>query len=138
MNKTLQAALFIGAVDLISRGLDYVLGSPSNGTNLEFDDELTLTWGLACLVSAFIILAGVLSKNFTIAILGSLSAFAVYTVLGFTVLDDTIFTSPPDDWRLVSSHWCKGAMFALFATSLAFRHGVLNILKRRKEIRGEL
>ena len=138
MNKTLQAALVIGAVDLISRGLDYVLGSPTNGTNLEFSENLTLTWGVACLVSAFIIFAGILFRNFTIAILGSLSAFAVYTVLGFTVLDDTIFISPPDDWRLISSHWCKGAMFLLFATSLAFRHGVINILKRRKEIRGEL
>lgn len=138
MNKTLQAALFIGAVDLVSRGLDYTLGSPVNGTNLEFSDDLTLTWGVACLVSAFIIFAGVLFKNFTIAILGSLSAFAVYTVLGFTILDDTIFAHPPDDWRLLTSHWCKGAMFLLFATSLAFRHGVINILKRRKEIRGEL
>ena len=138
MNKTLQAALVIGAVDLISRGLDYVLGSPANGTNLEFSENLTLTWGVACLVSAFIICVGVLFKNFKIAILGSLSAFAVYTVLGFTILDDTIFMHPPDDWRLISSHWCKGAMFALFATSLAFRHGVINILERRKEIRGEL
>src|SRR5699024_12022762 len=77
MNKTLQAALVIGAVDLISRGLDYVLGSPANGTNLEFSEDLTLTWGVACLVSAFIICLGVLFKNFKIAILGSLSAFAV-------------------------------------------------------------
>lgn len=138
MNKTLQAALVIGAVDLISRGLDYVLGSPANGTNLEFSENLTLTWGVACLVSAFIICVGVLFKNFKIAILGSLSAFAVYAVLGFTILEDTIFSHPPDDWRLISSHWCKGALFALFATSLAFRHGVITILKRRKEIRGEL
>ena len=136
MNKTLQAALVIGAVDLVSRGMDYVLGSPANGTNLEFSENLTLTWGVACLVSAFIICVGVLFKNFKIAILGSLSAFAVYAVLGFTILEDTIFLSPPDDWRLISSHWSKGAMFALFATSLAFRHGVLDILERRKEIRG--
>ena len=94
MNKTLQAALVIGAVDLISRGLDYVLGSPANGTNLEFSENLTLTWGVACLVSAFIICAGVLFKNFKIAILGSLSAFAVYAVLGFTILEDTIFMHP--------------------------------------------
>lgn len=138
MNKTLQAALFIGAVDLASRGLDYILGSPQNGSHLELSGDLTLTWGLACLVSAFIIFAGILFRNFTIAILGSLSAFAIYAVLGFTILEDTIFAAPPDDWRLVTNHWCKGAMFALFATSLAFRHGVINILKRRKEIRGEL
>lgn len=138
MNKTLQAALFIGAIDLVSRGLDYVLGSPSNGTNLEFADDLTATWGVACLVSAFIIFVGLLFKNFQTAILGSLSAFAVYAVLGFTILEDTIFMHPPDDWRLISSHWCKGAMFLLFATSLAFRHGVIHILERRKEIRGEL
>lgn len=138
MNKTLQAALFIGAFDLISRGLDYALGSPSNGTNLEFADELTLTWGLACLVSALIIFSGLLLKSFKVAILGSLSAFAIYAVLGITILQDTIFIYPPDDWRLVTSHWCKGAMFLLFATSLAFRHGVLDILARRGEIRGEL
>lgn len=138
MNRTLQAALFIGAIDLVSRGLDYILGSPQNGSNLEFSGDLTLTWGLACLVSAIIIFAGVLFRNFTIAILGSLSAFAIYAVLGFTILEDTIFAAPPDDWRLVTNHWCKGALFALFATSLAFRHGVINILKRRKEIRGEL
>ena len=48
MNKTLQAALFIGAVDLVSRGLDYILGSPQNGSHLEFSGDLTLTWGLAC------------------------------------------------------------------------------------------
>lgn len=136
MNKTLQAALVIGAVDLISRGTDYVLGSPTDGTSLEFPNEMTLTWGLACLVSAFIIFAGVLFKNFKVVILGSLSAFAVYAVLGFTVLEDTVFLHPPDDWRLVTSHWCKGAMFLLFATSLAFRHGVLDILARRREIRG--
>lgn len=136
MNKTLQAALFIGAVDLVSRGSDYALGSPANGTNLEFSDDLTLTWGLACLVSASIIFSGILLKSFKVAIFGSLSAFAVYAVLGFTILEDTIFLQPPDDWRLVMSHWCKGALFLLFATSLAFRHGVLDILARRRGNRG--
>lgn len=135
MNKTLRVALFIGAVDLLARGTDYLLGSPSRGTSIEFADNMPMYWGIACVVSAFVIFVGVASKNFRVAILGSLLAFSVYTIFGYSILESTIFSHPPDDWRLISSHWCKAAMFLLFAVSLAFRHGVLRILRRRKERR---
>lgn len=136
MNKTLRAALGIGAVDLLARGTDYLLGSPNQGTSIEFAENMPMYWGIACVVSAFIIVVGVISRNFRIGILGSLLAFSVYTMFGYSILEDTLFSHPPDDWRLIANHWCKAAMFLLFATSLAFRHGVIRILKRRKEGRG--
>lgn len=136
MNKTLRAVLFIGAVDLLARGTDYLLGSPNQGTNMVFANNMPTYWGFACVVSAFVIFVGVASRNFRVCILGCLLSFSVYTIFGYSLFESTILNHPPDDWRLISSHWTKAALFLILAVSLVFRHGVLDILKRRKEDRG--
>lgn len=136
MNKTLRAVLFIGAVELLARGTDYLLGSPNQGSSMVFADNMPMYWGFACVVSAFVIFVGAASRNFRIGILGCLLSFSVYTLFGYSLFESTILNHPPDDWRLISSHWTKAALFLILAVSLAFRHGVLDILKRRKEDRG--
>lgn len=131
MTRTMQLLLLVGALQLVARGTD-LLFSPESGVNaLDMGGAQGAVWGITCLIAAAVVLVGLLLRSPVIAVQGSLIGFAVYGMFAWFVLDNTILTYPPDDWRILASHVAFSAFWLTFAVSISFRHGVHNILARK-------
>lgn len=132
MTRTMQLLLLVGALQLVARGTD-LLFSPESGVNaLDVDGAEGVVWGAACLIAAAVVLVGVLRRSPIIAVQGSLIGFAVYGMFAWLVLDNTVLTHPPDNWRILADHATNSAFWLVFAVSISFRHGVHQILVRKE------
>lgn len=131
MTRTMRLLLLIGALQFVARGTD-LLFSPESGVDaLDIGGAQGTVWGVACLVAAAVVLVGILRRSPIVAVQGSLIGFAVHGMFAWLVLENTILSAPPDDWRILADHATNSAFWIVVAVSISFRHGVHQILVRK-------
>lgn len=131
MTRTMQLLLLVGALQFVARGTDMLFSPESGAIALDLGGAQGAVWGVACLVAAAVVLVGLLRRSPLLAVQGSLIGFAVYGMFAWLVLENTILTSPPDNWRILADHATNSALWLVFAVSISFRHGVHQILVRK-------
>lgn len=131
MTRTMQLLLLIGALQLVARGTDLLFSPESGVAALDVGGAQGSVWGMTCLVAAAVVLVGLLIRSPIVAVQGSLIGFAVYGMFAWLVLESTILTNPPDDWRILADHANNSAFWLVVAVSISFRHGVYQILVRK-------
>lgn len=131
MTRTMQLLLLIGALQLVARGTDLLFSPESGVAALDVGGAQGAVWGITCLVAAAVVLVGLLIRSPIVAVQGSLIGFAIYGMFAWLVLESTILTNPPDDWRILADHANNSAFWLVVAVSISFRHGVYQILVRK-------
>lgn len=131
MTRTMQLLLLVGALQFVARGTDMLFSPESGVAALDLGGAQGTVWGVTCLIAAAVVLLGLLLRSPLIAVQGSLIGFAIHGMFAWLVLEYTIFTSPPDDWRILADHATGSAFWLVVAVSISFRHGVHQILVRK-------
>ena len=131
MTRTMQLLLLVGALQLVARGTDLLFSPESGASALDVGGAQGAVWGITCLVAAAVVLVGLLRRSPLVAVQGSLIGFAIHGMFAWLVLENTILSAPPDDWRILADHATHSALWLVFAVSISFRHGVHQILVRK-------
>lgn len=92
--------------------------------------------GVSAIGTGALLLLALLIQNQKLLVLASLIAFAVFFMYGLESLDTVFIHRPPDNWRLVTDHWCTAAEMLIIAVALSFRLDVSKILSERGGGRG--
>ena len=124
--KELRVIVWLLALQLIARGTDYITGNPDNGHGVFPVNEVSppLMWGIACLVNAVVVMAGLLFRNSLLTRNGAIMCGVTY--LSFAVMvADNVFTLPLDDWRFFTSYLVAGAIWLTVAWWLSVHLAVL-------------
>lgn len=131
MTRTMQLLLLVGALQLVARGTDLLFSPVTGEIARDMGDAQGVVWGVTCLIAAAVVLVGVLRRSPLVAVQGSLIGFAVYAMFSWFVLEYTVLTDPPDNWRILAGHAANSAFWLICAVSVSFRHGVHKILVRK-------
>ena len=131
MTRTMPLLLLVGALQFVARGTDLLFSPESGASALDIGGAQGTVWGVACLVAAAVVLVGLLLRSPIVAVQGSLIGFAIHGMFAWLVLESTILSTPPDDWRILADHATNSAFWIVCAVSISFRHGVHQILVRK-------
>lgn len=134
MTRTLQVVIWLCVIQMLGRGTDLVFSNPyKHSQALDLGGVEELIWGVACLVSAGVVLVGLLFKKSPVLVNGCLMAFATYVMFAWYVVDETMLLWPPDNWRIFLDHACRGALWLVLALCVSFRQGIIRIRARKRE-----
>ena len=131
MTRTLRLITALLALQLFSRGLDYVTGNPNTGIGAFQVESLNppIVWGAVCILAALMVAIGLAMGRNRITRDGAVLTSAVYLVFAIMVTGD-INLSPLDDWRFFTSYLCSSGVWATIAFSLTVR---MAVVANRKE-----
>lgn len=125
MTRTLRAIIACLSAQLFARGLDYATGNPQQGVGAFQVESMNpqLVWGVACMVAAGTVAAGLVGGWISIVRNGALLASAIY--LSFSIMTiGEISWSPPDDWRFSTAYFASACMWSVISVSLSVRMAV--------------
>lgn len=132
MDRVLQAFTVIGVVRLASRGTDWLVDSQNPRFHLnDYGAATVAVWGASCLLAAGFIVLGWALKSEKIFIPACLSGFAVYFMLGVSLVPAIFGDGPPDDWRILVDYWGNAAGWLVIASQVAFRLSVYQLVLRK-------
>lgn len=139
MTRTLQLIIGALAFQLLSRGLDYVLGNPRQGAGAFriSDASPTLVWGAACIIAALIVTIGLLRQCPRVVRAGAIFAAAIYGAFAVMVFDDVYVQGPVDDWRFFTGYLATAFMWAVIAWSLTIRIAVIKNREVTRDTNGD-
>lgn len=131
MTRTLQCIIGALTFQMLSRGLDYILGNPNQGVGAFRVRDVTppVVWGAACIIAALIVAIGLLKQCPRIVRAGAVLAAAIYGAFAVMVFDDVYMQGPVDDWRFFTGYIATAFMWAVIAWSLTIR---IAVIKHRK------
>ncbi|MFS0063619.1 hypothetical protein ACL1G0_06720 [Corynebacterium striatum] len=135
MTRTLQCIIGALAFQMLSRGMDYILGNPKQGVGAfqVRDVSPPIVWGAACIIAALIVTIGLLKQCPRIVRAGAIFAAAIYGAFAVMVFDDVYAQGPVDDWRFFTGYIATAFMWAVIAWSLTIR---IAVIKNREVTRG--
>lgn len=132
MDRVLQAFTVVGVVRLVSRGTDWLADSQNPKLLLsDYGSTTVAVWGASCLFAAAFIVAGWVLKSEKVFIPACLTGFAVYFMLGVSVIPQTFGEFPPDGWRIMVDHWCAAAAWLVIASQVAFKLSVYQLVLKK-------
>lgn len=136
MTRTLRAIIACLAFQLFARGLDYATGNPREGVGAFQVESLNppLVWGLACIVAALMVAAGLMGRWIRIVRDGAILTATIYLSFASMTVDE-ISWSPPDDWRFCTGYLASCAVWSVIAVSLSVR---MAVEKNRRERGGRV
>lgn len=126
MTRTLRLIIAALVFQMASRGTDYVLGDTHSGVGVFEIDGLgpAFAWGVACLVAAAIITAGLISNSDHVVRAGALLTTAIYLAFALMVVDDVFKDGSFDDWRYLTLYLTTAFIWAVIAWALTIRMAV--------------
>lgn len=127
VTKEVNLLLWIVTFQLASRGADYFTGNPRPGVGAFEIGTYTpaLVWGVTCLVTAAVVLVGLVVKSHRVTRNGAVLAMCVYLAFSVMVVDD-VFRDGFDDWRFLTSYLAGAATWGVLAGSLTMNIAVLD------------
>lgn len=132
MTRTLQVFVWLSLVQIAARGADLLWSDPYvREQALDLGGAEAAIWGTACLVSAAVVLVGLLFKRYAVLANGCFMAFATYAMFAWHVMDETVLQVPPDDWRVFADHAVRGLTWLVIGASVSVREGVLRIRREK-------
>lgn len=130
MNKTLRTLVVLLSLVAIVTGVDYVTGNSYHMGRVWGDEYSTpFLWGVACLITATIALAGVATYQPKVLVFAACLGASVYAMFAVQIADIRMFAWPPEDIRLIANHIGTSFIWALIGVATYYRHGV----EKRKE-----
>lgn len=134
MTRTLRIITSILALQLFSRGLDYVTGNPHRGVGAFQVESLNppVVWGAVCIAASLMVAIGLAAGRDRITRDGAVLTSAVYLIFAIMVIED-IHLRPLDDWRFFTGYMCSAGIWATIAFSLTVR---MAVVASRKENNG--
>lgn len=132
MTRTLKLIIAALAFQMASRGLDYLLGDARSGTGVFELDSIgpAFAWGLACVVAAVIVAAGLVTRRDNIVRSGALLASSIYIAFALMVIDNVYVDGVFDDWRYLTLYLSISFIWGVIAWALTVR---MAVTKNRKE-----
>lgn len=131
MTKTLQALVVVCIIRLTARGADLLTGDLHTKVDWDSLSLAPVVWGVSALVVAVMLTVSLLLQNARALVVSCLAAFAVYAMYGVEALDAVMGHHPPDNWRLVTDHWCVALEMLILAVAVSFRHDITKMLKAK-------
>lgn len=132
MTRTLKLIIAALAFQMASRGLDYLLGDPRSGTGVFELDSIgpAFAWGIACVIAALIVAAGLVTRRDNIVRAGALLASSIYIAFALMVMDNVYVDGTFDDWRYLTLYLSIAFIWGVIAWALTVR---MAVTKNRKE-----
>lgn len=132
MTRSLRLVIAALTFQMASRGLDYVTGDTHSGVGVFEIDGLgpAFAWGVACLVAAAVIAAGLVSSSNRVVRGGALLTTAIYLAFALMVVDDVFKDGSLDDWRYLTLYLTTAFIWAVIAWALTVR---MAVTKHREE-----
>lgn len=121
MTKALRSVIICLLVALVSRGTDYVSGSADGDREAELPP---LTWGVACLVAATVVIVGMVWHYSRLVIAGCLLSAAIYVMFAVYQVPLIFDSDPPDDWRVCGDYIALAGLWSVVCATLALRYHV--------------
>lgn len=121
---------------MLSRGLDYLLGNPAPGTGVFHVTDSTppIVWGSACVVTSVAVAVGLAFGR--VAVLRNAAAVAccIYLAFAVVVFDDVALKYPIDDWRFLTDYVTAAGVWGAIAWLMTIQ---LAVVRKRKLKAGE-
>ncbi|APT92683.1 hypothetical protein CPHO_07005 [Corynebacterium phocae] len=127
MSRALHAVIFIMAIQLGSRGLDYLLGNPATVISafpVNGNGSVKI-WGACCLTISLVVLVGIMARAPHLVRSGAVFAMALYLAFAVLAFDDVFLTGVVDDWRFFTLYLSTAALWAVIAWSLTIHLAVI-------------
>lgn len=126
MTRTLRLIIAALAFQEASRGLDYLFGDSRPGTGVFEIDSIgpAFAWGLACVIAALVITAGLVARRDNIVRSGAMLSAAIYIAFALMVVDNVYMDDTIDDWRYLTLYLSAAFIWGVIAWALTVRMAV--------------
>ncbi|QNQ90706.1 hypothetical protein GP475_08695 [Corynebacterium poyangense] len=120
-----RLVIWLLALEILDRGVDYALGDPPGVTNslTIVEEAMPLpAWGALCLIAGITVIVGILTKQHVGIVLGSLWAAGIYAALSWGLFLKFLERGEPwSGWRTPVHFLMMAGVWALIAVGTTWR-----------------